>query len=321
MKLGFLFEHPEWSADLIAEFHRQGVDIEPVNVAELAFDTSRAKPEWAGAINRINIMPSADRKPSVAFHVQHYLGWLENSGIRVINGSRCHAIGASKAQQNGIFAGLGLDHPRAIAVYRPEEVLEAADQIGYPVIFKPNIGGSGSGVSLHRTRESLDEAVRFKTLDFGVDRTAVLQEYVESDGFVYRVEMLGDELFYSIRQPIQEGSFNYCAADGCSTIEDNGQGDDAFETEDDFDFCVIGGESRIEKFKPEDEVVESVAAVITASGGDLGGVEFFMDVRSGKPKYYDFNPYSNFVSNGQALLGFSPEARYVEFVTGLFETG
>jgi len=238
----------------------------------------------------------------------------------VINGSRCHAIGASKAQQNGIFAGLGLDHPRAIAVYRPDEVLDAAEQIGYPVIFKPNIGGSGSGVSLHRTRESLDEAVRFKTLDFGVDRTAVLQEYVESDGFIYRVEMLGGELFYSIRQPIQEGSFNYCAADGCSTGEETAPGDQASDTEDDFDFCVIGGESRIEKFEPVEEVVESVAAVIGACGGDLGGVEYFMDVRTGRPRYYDFNPYSNFVSNGQALLGFSPETRYVEFVTGLLES-
>ena len=82
MKLGFLFEHPEWSADLIAEFRRQNVDIEAVNVAEMAFDTSSGKPDWVGAVNRINIMPSADRKPSVAFHVQHYLGWIAQQRLK-----------------------------------------------------------------------------------------------------------------------------------------------------------------------------------------------------------------------------------------------
>ena len=127
MKIAFIFEHPEWSASLLSAFEDYGHDITPINVADLSFDTDPAKVDFDLAINRVNIMPSAERPPQVVFHTLHYLNWLSQAGVRVVNGANSHFIGASKVMQNGIFAGLGLDHPRGEAIYRQADALTAAD--------------------------------------------------------------------------------------------------------------------------------------------------------------------------------------------------
>ena len=46
-------------------------------------------------------------------------------------------------------------------------------------------------------------------------------------------------------------------------------------------------------------------AICRAAGADLGGVEYLLREESGSPCFYDFNPYSNFVSGGKEMFGFS----------------
>jgi hypothetical protein len=311
-KIAFLYEHPTWSNELLSAFARRGVELTPINVAELDFNTDVNDCTFGSAVNRINIMPSSGRSPQIVFQTLHYLSWLEIAGVRVVNGARAHFIGASKAMQNGVFSMLGLAHPGAIAIYRPEDALSAAESIGYPVIIKPNIGGSGSGVARYNSKEELHDAIRFRSLDLGVDRSGLVQQFIESDGYVYRVEILGDKLFYSIRQPINEGSYNYCAADGCSTEDRNENSEQ--EGDSDFDFCALDSPDRIQVFNPPESVVDDVISVVRKCSADVGGVEYFIDSKTGLPCYYDFNPYSNFVSGGESVLGFSPENRYIDFV-------
>ncbi len=311
MKVAFLHEHPTWSDRLIAALIDDGIDLLPINIAELAFDTSDLQPPYDLLINRVNIMPHASRHPSVAFHTLHFLGWLQSTPVRVLNGYRAHAIGASKAMQNGLFARLGLRHPRAIAIHRPEDALPAAEAIGFPLIVKPNLGGSGSGIARYDDMETLQHDVLLKAIDLGIDRSGIVQQYIESDGFVYRVEILGDELFYSIRQPVVSGEFNYCAADGCAAVVPDG---------DDFDFCAAEGGRGIELHQPSETVVRQVISLLRAADADIGGVEYFLERDSGEACFYDFNPYSNFVAGGEDLLGFSPERRFVDFIRQQMET-
>ncbi len=300
MKVALLYEHPSWSERLIATLVDDGIDLLPINSAELAFDTGAVGPPYDLLINRVNIMPHASRHPSLAFHTLHFLGWLEQTQVRVLNGYRSHAIGASKAMQNGLFARLGLNHPAAIAIHHPEDTLEAAERIGFPLIIKPNLGGSGSGVARYDDLATLQRDVRLKAIDLGIDRSGIVQRYIESDGFVYRVELLGDALFYSIRQPIMDNRFNYCAAEGCAQTPHQ--------------------EGGIELHHPSPAVLDQVRAILKAAQADFGGVEYFIEADSGAPCFYDFNPYSNFVAGGEDLLGFSPEQRFAGFVRTHMET-
>ncbi|MBX2868859.1 MAG: hypothetical protein KTR18_09300 [Acidiferrobacterales bacterium] len=301
MKIAFLYEHPDWSESLLSTFEKRGVVVEPINIAVAMFNTSLSQYQFDLLINRVNIMPSATAHPRVAFQTLHYLNWLELSGTRVINGATAHRIGSSKVLQNGVFSALHLNHPEAVAVYAASDIKNAAAEVGYPVMVKPNIGGSGAGIQKYDTPEQLDADVTARSIDLGIDGTGVVQSYVQSDGFVYRVELLGGKLFYSIRQPIQEGVFNYCAADGCAV-------------QDDLDFCVVNGGSGIEPLEAPKYVVDDICNIAEYCDADVLGVEYFVEASSGKPCYYDINPYSNFVGNGEQLLGFSPEEKYVDFV-------
>ncbi len=305
MKIAFIYEHPDWSKSLINSFAENGIQLQLVNVADLAFDTQASSINFDLAINRVNIMPSAGRASPLVAHTLHYLGFLEQSGVRVVNGYRAHFAGASKAIQNGIFSNLGLDCPRAIAVYQPEDILQGASDIGFPVMLKPNIGGSGAGIVRYNNEQELSLAVQHRLIDLGVDRSGLVQQYIESDGSIYRIEVLGDQLFYGIKQRITEGSYNYCAADGCSVTDPDPSPEDADASD------------GIQVFHPEPEIVDVVAKIISTAGADLGGVEYFINTRTSRPCFYDFNPYSNFVSNGENLLGFSPEQRYVEYIRDL----
>ena len=307
MKIGFLYEHPTWSQDLLQCFRQNGCGIVEVNVADTAFATDRAAFDFDLCVNRVNMMPSEGRSPEVAAHTLHLLHWLEATGVEVINGARAHFVGASKAVQNGLFQRLGLGFPKSVAIYRTGDVVQAAEQVGYPVIVKPNIGGSGSGIARFDNTAEVIAALDTGTLDLGIDGTGLVQEYVPSDGYVYRVEILGDALFFGIRQKAVENQFNYCAADGCSvSFEGTDQGDG-------FDFCALEG-GGIELHDVPAGILESVRAICRAAGADIGGVEYFLRKDTGLPCFYDFNPYSNFVGNGEALFGFSPEQRFVDYV-------
>ena len=315
MDIALIYEHPNWSDALIETFQANGIDLTLINVADLSFRPDSDRPGFDFAVNRINIMPSSERNPSVVFHTLHYLNWLETMGVTVVNGSKAHFAGASKALQNGFFSKLGLHCPQAVAIHRAQDAAKAAETIGFPLIIKPNIGGSGSGIARYDTCDELETAVKSGQLDLGIDGTGLVQEYVHSDGYVYRVEILGNRLFYSIRQKIQAQTFNYCAADGCSVSPLQ------TDKEVSFDHCTLNHDNRIQPFDADDAIVEQAVSIVHSAGADLGGVEYLIDTRAGSPCFYDFNPYSNFVSNGQALLGFSPEQRFVDFIKDLYSKG
>ena len=315
-QIAFLYEHPTWSEKLIQSFQNRGIALELINIAQLDFNPDTETPPFALAVNRINIMPSKERSPSIAAHTIHYLTWLETMGVRMINGSRAHFTGASKAVQNGLFSKLGLPCPASAAVHQVSDIPKAAERIGFPLIIKPNIGGSGSGISKYETREELSAALDSGTIELGIDGTGLVQEYIQSDGYVYRVEVLGENLFYSIRQKMKANTFNYCAADGCSVSSQPNR-----TQKDDFDFCALNAadknEPLIQPFSVDTEILNQVTAIVRQARADLGGVEYLMDTRTKKPCFYDFNPYSNFVTNGEDLFGFSPENRFIDYIMSM----
>ena len=297
MRFALLYEHPTWSNELIERARAAGLDITPIDVGNYPLslpdltDLDTGFDVW---VNRVNAMPSAGRPPSIVASAGHLLLALEVLGKRVVNGSTSHRIGASKMTQAALFSRLGLDTPAGIAVYSLEQIVEAASTLGFPVLTKPNVGGSGSGIVRHDTIADLDLALDRGLVDLGIDGTGLVQRVIESaDGVVRRIEMLGSSFFYGTEQPLQVGAFNYCAADGCAVQADAGS---------------------IRLFTPPDGLIARVAQLMTAARTDVGGVEYIVDATSGQPTFFDFNPYSNFVSGFDEKLGFNPIDRYLDFI-------
>ena len=290
MRIALLYEHPTWSQDLIGRATELGLDVTAFDVGAFQFDPLNHHFDvW---VNRVNAMPSAGRPPSIVASTGHLLLQLELHGQRVVNGSQTHRIGGSKLAQAALFTSLGLANPAGIGIYDPSQASAAAAQLGYPVLTKPNVGGSGSGIVRYDAPSELDQAVAAGAIDLGIDGTGLVQKIIDSaDGLIHRVEMLGTEFFYGTEQLLQPDAFNYCAIDGCSTED-----------------------TAIRLFTPPAEIIDHAAATMKAAQTDVGGVEYIIDASTGEPTFYDFNPYSNFITGYDTELGFNPIDRYLSFI-------
>ena len=76
-------------------------------------------------------------------------GVLEGTGVELI-GASAEAIRRAEDRRlfREVMTSAGLATPRARFAYRVEEALDAADELGYPVVVRPSyvLGGGGSGV-------------------------------------------------------------------------------------------------------------------------------------------------------------------------------
>jgi hypothetical protein len=308
--IAILYEHPDWFQPLFTELDTRGVAYEKHHLNNHIFDPCVDASPYSLVVNRVSAYPSATSAPRVVLYVKQYLAYLESIGTRVINGWRSYEVGTSKALQMNIFHKLGIPSPNSRVIHHAGQAVDAAEPLHFPVLLKPNVGGSGAGITLFNTREELAAAVDAGSIDLGIDGVALVQEYLTpQDGCIYRVEVLDDAFLYAIRLPIVGESFNYCPADGCNI--------------DRFDYCPVGGSSsaasdtkgsEIKTFKPDPEVIEMVRQSVAAAGADIGGVEYLVNAADGRLYFFDINPLSNFVANAAQVVGFDPLPRFVDYL-------
>jgi hypothetical protein len=295
--IGILYEHPEWFRPLFAELRRRGVPFEPIHAARHSFDPAARESGYSLVVNRMS--PSAWMRghAGAIFHSLHYLAWLDGIGANVLNGYNAYRLELSKAGQCSLFASLGLRHPETRVVNSPAAVAEAAADLRFPVLVKPNIGGSGAGIVSFARYEDVEAA----ELVPGLDGTLLVQEQLPAEGgAIVRVEILDGELLYAIRLLLAPGSFNLCPADYCDLpgIADG----------------VSGRGLPIEPYEPPDEIVDDAKRIVSAAGIEVGGVEYLINARDGRPYFYDVNALSNFVANAPEVVGFDPFVALVDFI-------
>jgi hypothetical protein len=295
--IGILYEHPQWFGPLFAELDRRGVSYEPVHAARHFFDPAARESGYSLVVNRMSPSAWTRGHATAIFHSLHYLAWLEGIGANVVNGYGAYSIELSKAAQCALFASLGLRHPRTRVVNSAAAAAEAAADLRFPVLVKPNIGGSGAGIVSFATHDELAAA----DLVPGLDGTLLVQEQLPAEGeSIVRVEILDGQLLYAIRILLAPESFNLCPADYCDLpgIADG----------------VSGRGLPIERYEPPDEIVEDAKRIMARAGIDVGGVEYLVDARDGQAYFYDVNALSNFVANATEVVGFDPFVDLVDLI-------
>src|ERR1700753_939206 len=95
-------------------------------------------------------------------------------GARVINGPDVLAYDTNKARQMSLFRKAGLDIPATRVAHRREDVVRLAAEVGYPVMVKVNVGGSGTGMIRYENEEELAAAVADKLTPLSVDGVTLL---------------------------------------------------------------------------------------------------------------------------------------------------
>ncbi len=323
--IGILYEHPEWFAPLFAELDRRGVSYEPIHAERHRFDPAAHTAPYSLVVNRVSPSSYLRGHTNAIFHAQAYLAHLEETGVPTVNGGRAYALETSKARQLSLMASLGVPHPRSRVVNAPDQIAPAAGELAYPVIVKPNIGGSGALMRRFETPDELAGAVAAGELDgvFGLDYTAVVQEYhPPRGGSIVRVEALDGRFLYAIRihNDPDEG-FNLCPADICqapiAAPAAAQAGDFAFRPTDvpaAPAVTAVKAQRKIEVADPPARVVEAVLRLFREAGIDVGGVEYLESERDGRIYLYDINALSNFVTDAPALVGFDPFARFADYL-------
>lgn len=310
--IGILDEHPEWSARLMAELTARQVPFEKIEHHAHAFYPDDGEPQYSVIVNRTSPSSHTRGHAPVLFYAEPLLAYYEALGIPVINPVAAYRVEKSKALQALLFERHGLRYPKAAVVNQPGQILKEIDRFRFPVLVKPNVGGSGAGIIRFDSREALEQAV-VEDLALGPDGVALLQEYVEpEDGAIVRIEVMGGEYLYAIRI-IREGlsTFNLCPADLCQ-IETQAK------IQEDLSACPVDTAGRpglaVARWDPPRWAIEAARALADSASIDIGGIEYLVGREDGEIYFYDINATSNFVANAQEVLGFDPTPRFADYI-------
>jgi hypothetical protein len=307
--LGIYYEHPDWFRPLFAELDKRGVPYDALNAGAHTFDPGEDDAPWSLVVNRAS--PSAHLRghAQTIFHTLHWLRHLEGLDVSVVNGSDVYALELSKANQLDLLRSLGLPFPRARVINSPTRAVDAARSLRYPVLVKPNVGGSGAGITRYDSARQLADAVAAGTVSLGVDGVALVQECAPlRNRHITRVETLGGNFLYAINVFPAEGSFDLCPADACQTT--NG-------VELVRGACAVDAPKsgmRVEAATPPDTIIGQVEYIAREARLDVGGIEFLVDDRDGNHYFYDINALSNFVADAPNVLGFDPFVNLVDYL-------
>jgi len=304
LPIGIYFEHPDWFRPLFAELDRRGIDYAKIDAACHSYDVTSREKKYALLFNRMSASAALRGHERAIFYTRDFLAYIEGTGTRVINGCKAFAIETSKAAQLLLLHSLGVHFPRSRVINCLEEAERAAAEIGFPCLIKPNIGGRGAGIVRADSAAQFKDAIASGQVTLGVDHSALVQEFVPGrDGHITRVETLGGKFLYAMKVFTTGENFNLCPAEICQT--ENAAA------------CLVDGPKaglKIEPYQPPANIIATVESIVSASGIDVGGVEYVTDERDGRVLFYDINALSNFVADAPRILGFDPHARLVDYL-------
>ena len=308
--IAIYYEHPSWFLPLFQQLDERGANWVKVDARNHQYDPGAKDCEFSLLFNRMS--PSAWQRGvgHGIFYTIHYLTHLEEKGVRVVNGSRGFTHETSKGLQITLLESLGLPYPRAHVIHHSSQALSAADAVGYPVVIKPNIGGSGAGIERFDSPEQLRRAVEENRLYFGIDSTALIQEaFTPRNGIITRVEVLGGEYLYAIQIHTEGKTFNLCPGDVCQSAD----GVELAKRPG----CPVDAAKNgltVAGYEPPREIIENVERIMEVAGIEVGGVEYVNDDRTGRLLYYDINALSNFVADPDTVIGFNPYRRLADYL-------
>jgi biotin carboxylase len=310
-RIGIYYEHSEWFRPLFAALDKRGLNYVKIDAANHFYETDTIN-NFPLVFNRMSASAYLRGNGNAIFYTRGFLASLEKANVRVINGYEAFQIEISKALQTALFSSLGVKFPKTRIVNAVGKIVEAARDLTFPIVIKPNVGGRGAGIVKFDSLDALQTAVEQNLIDLGIDSTALVQEFApKKGGSIQRIETLGGKFLYGLKIFPEGENFNLCPAEVCLT-----------ENQTSAEICLVDAPKtglKIESFSPSAEIIETVERIVKAAKIDVGGVEYLIDERTAEPLFYDINALSNFVANAVNLIGFDPHENLIDFLEGELE--
>ena len=285
--IGLLCDNINWIQPLVRAMEAAGVPSRLIPFPDPPFTTFDAKFYPEIVFNRVAIR-TAMGAPGVVTLVRDLLSALQLQGNQVINDRRCHQVGSSKALQSLVFERAGVMSPETLVLHDKAMLSKAREQMPDGML-KANVGGFGAGVWVP---DAPDQEVPPSVVDaaFEADGMAVWQKrYTPRDNVIYRVELLGGNVLYRARVPVEPDSFNNCLGRVCSLT---GPG--------------TPGEAVTLDQVQDTQLSSALTRICKLAGMDVGSVEYLIPREESAACFFDINPVSTHHPQAKALLGFDP---------------
>jgi biotin carboxylase len=221
------------------------------------------------------------------------LACLEAYGCPIVNGGRVLDLEINKVRQYAAMSRIDIDFPATRVAVSRTAILEAATEMGTPLILKPNRGGKGLGVQLFNDLPTLQAYLENELFNAGRDGRVLLQQYVKSaDNSIIRNEFVGGKFLYTVHVDTNQG-FELCSSEACR-IDESVEERPMFEILDRFTH----------------EYHAKYERSLAGNGIDIAGIEMIID-DDGKAWTYDVNTNTNY----------NPEAEAASRRTGTARSG
>jgi glutathione synthase/RimK-type ligase-like ATP-grasp enzyme len=302
--IGILYEHPEWQKPLFAALERRGVRYAAVDLKRAVFSNDDA-PLAPLYFNQASPSAYVRANARAVPYALAYIRALELRGVRVLNGSAAFALELSKSAQAALLRELGVPTPRSWVFNDVAALRARAAEIRFPVLLKPEQGGSGARIVLLQSFQELEHLLAEHPEHWLPDNLLLLQEHFPTDPArgIVRMEFLGGELLYAMRV-ISHGRFNLCPSPVCNP--DEGEG-----------VCELPSAAPpVEFYAHRDLPAQALAwgkRIAAAGKLDVCGIEY-LEARDGRLVFYDINANSNLRPAIAAEFGFDPFERVVDFL-------
>lgn len=303
--LVIIYEHTEWHQPLFNALHKAGVNYTTIDLKNgaMSFDSV---PDAKLYYNMVS--PSAYKRVNQRAipYARALCKILDYQNKRILNGTKSNELEFSKTAQIAMLASINAKHPKTI-MFNNFNALKKRTDLYFPMILKPEQGGSGARMFLINSIEELDNLLNLQPELWEPDNLLLLQEKLEynPDFGIVRVEFIDKKILYAMRV-VTHGIFNLCPSTVCNP-EDGNDGN-----------CNIPIMPTAKpKFFPYREIKPSelneALRVFKATGHDIGSVEYII-TNKGEQVFYDINANSNLRPSIGESWGVSPFDEVVKYL-------
>jgi [lysine-biosynthesis-protein LysW]--L-2-aminoadipate ligase len=167
----------------------EGLDVELVDDRELTLTLGQPVRRWDVVLER-----SVSQTRGLAV-----LRILESWGIAAVNRASVIAACASKLETSALLEAAGVPTPTTIIAFSPEAALNAAEELGFPVVVKPVAGSWGRLLARLNDRDAAEGVFEHKGTLGGPEHSVFyLQRHIDKPGRDIRAFVVGDEVICAI---------------------------------------------------------------------------------------------------------------------------
>ncbi|WP_085544009.1 lysine biosynthesis protein LysX [Dethiosulfovibrio salsuginis] len=175
---------------------------------------------------------------------------MESRGVRTVNHSSVMEACGDKVITASILDVAGIPQPEYRVAFSQEEAVNAAESLGYPVVFKPPVGSWGRLISKVNDKDCAESLVEHKSFMGPNHGTFFIQEYVEKPGYDVRALVVGGKPISAIKRASSHWITN----------------------------TARGAEAQ--SIPLDDSLTDVLSSVYKAFGGDLLAVDLFQNGNS-----------------------------------------